>query len=53
MKKLTLILSAVLCGGAFADGKDAVKVSDFGWNAEDATEIVQDVLTRVLIFYCP
>ena len=32
------------CGGAFADGKDAVKVSDFGWNAEDATEIVQKAL---------
>ena len=44
MKKLTVAVSAALFSVVFADAKEAVKVSDFGWNAEDATEIVQSAL---------
>jgi hypothetical protein len=44
MKKLTVVVSAALFSVVFADAKEAVKVSDFGWNAEDATEIVQSAL---------
>ena len=44
MKRFALIVSAAFCAGAFAAAKEEVKVSDFGWNAEDATEIVQAAL---------
>ena len=44
MKRFALIVSAAFCVGTFAAAKDEVKVSDFGWNAEDATEIVQAAL---------
>ena len=40
-------LAAATLGFVSADAKQAeksVKVSDFGWNAEDATEIVQKAL---------
>ena len=43
-KNLLLGITSLFCVASLAAGKEEVKVSDFGWDAEDSTRIVQAAL---------
>jgi hypothetical protein len=43
-KNLLLGITSLFCVSSLAAGKEEVKVSDFGWDAEDSTRIVQAAL---------